>query len=132
MEEIIATWKRLGQKTDDFWPKTRAELRNWHDPARDIFKFSDPWITSPKKDDPLQAALVDLMKRFDGTKNELSNFKEVGDPSLLKIANKDLKKLNSELMAQISRMQIVATEYRKEIKRRIPDSKYLRKEWDIF
>ncbi|MDS7595970.1 hypothetical protein [Agrobacterium tumefaciens] len=132
MQEILATWKRLRRKTDDFWPSTREELRNWDDPARGIFKFSDPWKTSPKKDDPLQKTLVDLMVQFDSLKDKLKNFKDSGDPELIKKANKDLKQLNTELMSQISRLQLVATEFRKEIKRKIPDSKYLRREWDLF
>lgn len=132
MEEILATWKRLRRKTDEYWPSTREELRNWDDPARGIFKFSDPWITSPRKNDPLQGALVDLMTRFDSVKSKLKDFKDAGDPELIKKANKELKQLNSELMCQISRLQLVATEFRKEIKRKLPDSKYLRQEWDLF
>ena len=132
MEEILATWKRLRRKTDDFWPKTRKELRNWDDPARSIFKFSDPGITSPKKDDPLQKTLVDLIIQFESVRDRLKNFKEAGDPEIIEKANKDLKHLNFELMSQISRLQIIANEFRKEIKRKIPDSKYLRREWDIF
>ncbi|MGO8042130.1 hypothetical protein ACC713_04375 [Rhizobium johnstonii] len=132
MEEILAAWKRLRRKTVDFWPSTREELRNWDDPARGIFKFSDPWITSPKKDDPLQKTLVELMAQFESVRRKLKNFKEAGDPEIIEKANKDLKQLNSELMSQISRLQLVATEFRKEIKRKIPDSKYLRREWNLF
>lgn len=132
MREILATWKRLRRKTDDFWPSTRQELRDWDDPAREIYRFSDPGKTSPKKGDPLQKGLVDLMEQFDWVRSELKNFKEADDPELLKKANKELKNLNSELMSQISRLQLVATELRKEIKRKVPDSKYLRREWDLF
>ncbi|MBY3201768.1 hypothetical protein [Rhizobium laguerreae] len=132
MKEILALWKRLRRKTDDYWPTTRLELRLWDDPPRGIYKFSDPAITSPKKDDPLQKNLVELMEEFDRTRYQLQNFRTADDPETMKYANKEMKNLNVELMSQISRLQILATEFRLEIKRVSPDSKYLRKEWDIF
>lgn len=132
MKEILALWKRLRRRTDDYWPTTRAQLRQWDDPARGIYMFSDPAKTSPDKDDPLQEKLVELMRDFDATRRSLKNFRAADDPENIKDASKEVRKLNVELMSQNSRLQILAMEFRREIKRISPNSRFLRKEWDIF
>ncbi|TBC80943.1 hypothetical protein [Rhizobium ruizarguesonis] len=122
--EIAKSAKNL----PDYWPKTLEDFREWDDPGRGIFKFSDPTLTSPKCPQGYKL----LRERLNEVRRKLSEL-EVAVGSLAPGDTvKSLKAVVAAQSEQLTRLLMFASEFRDEIARLSPKSKYLTSAWDLY
>ncbi|TBG66102.1 hypothetical protein ELG72_24915 [Rhizobium leguminosarum] len=127
MEDVYERSKAAKQIVD-WWPETLEEFREWDDPEKGIFKFSDPTKTSPNCPDEYRP----LHHRLKIVKGNLAALKAALEAATPPETTASLKAIIAAQSEQITKILMLAVQFRDEIARISPKSKYLKAEWDIY